>query len=105
MKIKFVCLSKHSKEDGTVSSSYIAVIGLSEMPSEIWKQYFYFKCRRGTLIRKNSIKLNQDEIILKIEKGRNIQDYIESIKSIISATNLSVEKYFDNFDEINSDNI
>jgi hypothetical protein len=91
--IKYICISKNSKSQDTESSIYILQVGLSEVPSEIWKQYFYFKCRKGTIIRKKAINILHDELILNIEKGRNLQDYIESIKLLVAETNKLIERH------------
>lgn len=93
MRIKYICISKNSKSEDPESSSYILQVGLSEIPSEIWKQYFYFKCRKGTTIRKKAISILHDELILNIEKGRNVQDYIEIIKLMVAETNKLVERH------------
>jgi hypothetical protein len=93
LRIKYICISKNRKIANTESSIYILQVGLSEIPSEIWKQYFYFKCRKGTIIRKKAINMLHDELILNIEKGRNVQDYIESIKQLVAETNKLVERH------------
>jgi hypothetical protein len=93
LRIKYICISKNRKIANTESSIYILQVGLSEIPSEIWKQYFYFKCRKGTIIRKKAINMLHDELILNIEKGRNLQDYIESIKLLVAETNKLIERH------------
>ncbi|MDP4093410.1 MAG: hypothetical protein Q8920_08620 [Bacillota bacterium] len=86
MKIRYVCISNDEVRK-EMARGHIVRVGLSQVPSEIWQKYFFFKCRRGTSIRKNSIKIMGDELRLIIEREKNIQDYIETIKTVIGETN------------------
>lgn len=93
MRIKYVCIKKNSKDKDNTDSEYIAQVGLSEVPSDTWKKYFNFKYRRGTVIRKGKVNIKENEVVVKIDKGKDIQDYIEIISRVISETNISVKEY------------
>lgn len=93
MNILYICVSKDKRYKDSMKNGYIIQAGLAGVPDETWKQFFFFKYRRGTALRKKKVSITGNEVLLKIDDGVNIQDYIDIIKSIINDANKMYDKY------------
>jgi hypothetical protein len=93
VNILYICVSKDKRNKDSIKNGYIIQAGLAEVPDETWKQFFFFKYRRGTALRKKKVSIAGNEVLLKIDDGVNIQDYIDIIKSIINDANKLYDKY------------
>ena len=93
LNIRYVCVSKDGKWDDTAFRHYILQIGLSGEPDRVWQHIFMAKCRRETFILKNRLDIKENEIVVHVDKGEEIQLHINMIKSVIGDTNAAVGKY------------
>ena len=93
MNILYICDSKDKRNKDSMKNEYIIQTGLAGVPDETWKQFFFFKYRRGTALRKRKVSIAGNEVLLRIDGGVNIQDYIDIIKSIINEANKMYDKY------------